>query len=183
MLLTARSNYRSWSSQAPTLGPSLPHTHEVQEGKKQTETERGAETHRYTHTSRQRETERQRQKQRLRKTHRRRGSTLGHSKKQRDKQKDSQSPCHAQRPSEGPAGLRAWSPVLQSHKAGSRGLIGADQRPAPANSPGRDRCEHRGMAHSGLWSLWEDIKPPWLWRCVPRHMHPAPLLPKTLFRE
>lgn len=57
MLLTARSNYRSWSSQAPTLGPSLPHTHEVQEGKKQTETERGAETHRYTHTSRQRETE------------------------------------------------------------------------------------------------------------------------------
>ena len=145
--------------------------------------QREKQRHTDTHTSRQRETETQRQKQRLRKTPRRRGSTLGHSKKQRDKQKDTQSPCQAQRPSEGPAGLRAWSPVLQSHKASSRGLIGADQRPAPANTPGRARCEHRSMAHSRLWYLWEDIKPPWLWPCVPCHMHPAPPLPKTLFRE
>ena len=55
MLLTAWSNYRSWSSQAPTLGPSLPYTHEVQEGKKQTETERETETHRYTHIQAERD--------------------------------------------------------------------------------------------------------------------------------
>lgn len=168
----------------PNTGPITP-PHPWGPGREETDRdrERNRETHRYTYTSRQRETETQRQKQRLRKTHRRRRGPPGHSKKERGEQKDSQSACQAQRPSEAPPGLRAWSPVLQSHQAGSRGLTGAYQRPAPARSPGGTRCEHRDMGHSGLWTLWEDIKPPWLWPCVRRHMHPAPPLPKTPFRE
>ena len=133
----------------PNTGPITP-PHPWGPGREETDRQREKQRDTQIHTHIQAEkdrdtgTERQRQKQRLRKTHRRRGSTPGHCKKERDKQ-DSQSPCQAWGPSAGPEGLRAWSPVLQSHEAGLWGL---------ARDPHQPTLQAEPDVSTGTWPAW-----------------------------